>query len=817
MLDPISSPIFYLGNFPTDGGGTFRCTCNTYPSSTPTTLKRDPGGRVRAYWVSSVKGAGDLLNICTQPGNADPWSPDYDAQFTPETSSNKGFSKMLYGPFSAFLIGAQAMSPAPTVDNDNLGLNNADNPPLPLAEVIIADDNGELMCYSQFYAGLQQVSGDSNQAPLYILNGIIDAPMPVPNENTSVIDFRGGYSNLVGTVTYGTDISIGSSRSFSQAYTIGLQSKGQTSDGAGPAWDISFNGGCGKVSTSSQQITLVNNMPDDATLDDDKLVVPYGKLFASSYNFTCTVYRLLEPQDQSQHYSEGQALQPASDANLYYQLGVSLLPSTNGYDYVPYTVAPGDLSTYTRTAWNARMQALGYPGPNYFEDVILKNAFVFDPSTNQNYLPFSWSQSGGVTPGFSSLTGSVTETSWTFNASVYAGMSFNFEFDMFGIGEGLEGSMLYGMTVSLTGTTQTTEQQQWGISFSDTPAMELPANKPKGYTSYNFNVYFLPANQQWAEEFQKYADFPVCQAAGGTPTWNNSGAVHRSTYTSNPGLDVAIDSSSKPWRIVFEVTEYQLQDGTQYGGLVEQIPAAPVLPDKFLAAWCCDLSTGGNGVWVPGAQVRYGVSFANGPAPGSAETEISWGDAETIGGYMCGSLTLPIDQSGWAVVRNIYRQFLPNGQLEQIGTVPDNVTTSWYDLDPLYNVAAPSAIGDPNNGAWTQRSNVPYSNVWVPGNVVTYTMTFVWSDGRESPASAPSPAITVAAFACPTFDGLPVWNGGLSSYGAPSGRNIYRQCKDQYGSLISSQLAGSIPDAATTTTWTDGGAANTGAQGAAAS
>ncbi|CAO3425154.1 Phosphatidylcholine-hydrolyzing phospholipase C (EC 3.1.4.3) [Azospirillum doebereinerae] len=82
--------------------------------------------------------------------------------------------------------------------------------------------------------------------------------------------------------------------------------------------------------------------------------------------------------------------------------------------------------------------------------------------------------------------------------------------------------------------------------------------------------------------------------------------------------------------------------------------------------------------WVDGNTVRYAFSRVNGQ---NESYTGPWSPYTELRGAYLPTLTVPVDPTGGATARNIFRQF-GNGQPELIGTIPDNTTTSYIDNQP---------------------------------------------------------------------------------------------------------------------------------------
>src|SRR5205823_2362427 len=115
-------------------------------------------------------------------------------------------------------------------------------------------------------------------------------------------------------------------------------------------------------------------------------IIPVGAVFCTEALIQATAYRFVDP--------DGNPISDGTNANAANQAPICTTVRTTfteagPREYVPYAVMPGDLASYTPEKLNLRMNKLGYPGPRYFEDVVVPNAYTF--RHGQNYLIASWS------------------------------------------------------------------------------------------------------------------------------------------------------------------------------------------------------------------------------------------------------------------------------------------------------------------------------------------------------------------------------------------------------------------------------------------
>src|SRR5262249_34899163 len=161
-------------------------------------------------------------------------------------------------------------------------------------------------------------------------------------------------------------------------------------------------------------------------------VSPLGTFFAAAATINTTAYRFLDadgnPVTDATSASDDQAPKVAATGVTFTGGAV---PS-----FTPYGVTPGHLSSYTPDALNRQLASLGHAGANYFNEVVLPNAYTFEGGIQ--YMAFPWGTDGKEQASFAATTTAFTEQSWTFDSSVYAGVSGGGGLDIFGMGE--EGS-----------------------------------------------------------------------------------------------------------------------------------------------------------------------------------------------------------------------------------------------------------------------------------------------------------------------------------------------------------------------------------------
>ena len=515
---------------------------NTYvnpDSFLATPIVRDPAGRLRVYNLANSFGY--YLMTTELPGpNYDspglPWSPQID-KFTIQSGLNFAPGALLY----VYPKGLTA------------SFNN-----LPATEYAVYEFVFYNQCQVNRFGTLEVIPNYSSSIPIQnangnpppsvddtvnIIAGIIDGPIPLPIANYVGVDLGSTQSDQ-GDVIYGTATTATTSRQLTNSWTIGVETSGEVTEGVGAAWNLSANFGMGSVLGNTQASSTSYSLSTPAIVNFDgstPSLSPFGTLRAVSAQINATAFRFLDPNGNP--VSDATTTDPGQASKLATMVTTFFQP--NQLSFVPYSVTPGDLTTYTPEAWNAKMKALGYTGDNYYGDVICTNAYPFGDS-NQPYISCSWSEGSKGSAAISHFTSSYTEQSWTLDASIFAGISGGGGFSIFGLGEEAQVSMLAGSTVTHESTTDENTESGWSVSLSETWGPTLPSKDPNAVTKYDFRIFFLPVPTApstlpptyWTQELIKY------MPGGSYPSSSN------------------IDPNSACWRIVFVVTAIQYVEGS---------------------------------------------------------------------------------------------------------------------------------------------------------------------------------------------------------------------------------------------------------------
>ena len=497
-----------------------------------TPILRDPAGRLRVYNIAGNPWAGSFMTTQMPGPNYDspglPWSSEIDQFKTQQSGFNPAVGSFFY-------VFPEAQST--TFDN------------LPATEYAVYEFIFYDQCQVNRYGTIEMIPDYGTPIPtqnasgtpppslddtVNIIAGITDGPIPLPIVNYIGVDL--GQSQIdQGDVTYGTTSTTTTSRQLSTSWTVGLETSGEVTDGVGAAWNLSANFGMGSVLGNTQASSTSYSLSTPAIVNFEPpspSLSPFGTLRVVSAQINATAFRFLDANgnliSDATSDDAGQASKLSAMVTTFFQ--------PNQLSYLPYSVTPGDLTTYTPEAWNAKMKSLGYTGDNYYGDIICTNAYPFGNSA-QPYVACSWSEGSKGSPAVGQFTSSYTEQSWTLDASIFLGVSAGGGFDIFGLGEEAQVSMLAGTTATHTTTTQENTESGWTINLSEEWGPTLGTD-PNAVTKYDFRIFFLPVPTQpstlpanyWTNELRSY------MPTGTYPAAKN------------------IDPNSSCWRMVFVVT-----------------------------------------------------------------------------------------------------------------------------------------------------------------------------------------------------------------------------------------------------------------------
>jgi hypothetical protein len=495
---------------------------------------RDPAGRVRAYYPDGSNG-----NIITV------------RVLATDTISSDGYMWNLFGPPAPLYDQANAaqMTPVPAfvLGAPQTTTANGKQTVLQVYEFVIFPPYGHqhiFLVFSNFGKAVEipdacQSSFSNLVQPTeqkLVITGVIDSPLPMPAVN--VAGRPTPYTNqTVGSIIYGTTSVLNDQYSTNWSWSAGIITTGKCTTGVGPAWNISFKAGTSGATGGSSSTQLgIQEIASTAVGDMvTKTLSPEGALFTADVVYHRNEYCFYDLSLDGTTYTPATNAPVMTSVWIEYEGADSKSPNA-------YANTVGNIWSYTRDGWNTGMQKLGYPGDNYFDDVIALqdadgnyvNAVTFQVDGSANpYLHFAWSPTSQIQSTVNVVTTNFVQSGWHLDASAYVGASWAGGIDFFGVGEKETAELLIGGSYSRTAQQTTTSGNSWGITPNYTlqnpplyPA--YPGSTYPGFvTAFSFNLWLLQANSQWTDEVINYAT--------GLP----DGTV--------------IDPGSEPWRIIFEV------------------------------------------------------------------------------------------------------------------------------------------------------------------------------------------------------------------------------------------------------------------------
>lgn len=385
----------------------------------------------------------------------------------------------------------------------------------------------------------------SDEPPL-LLTGVFDAPVPIPSQNLVALADGGSVTETMlsapmSTVEYGMTESTGSQRSVELSATVGIRSSGTFTKGVGPAWDLSMRSTMGLVEGSSTSQVWETAQVGETWIEQAGAVI------------SATAPSLLlgeQPklvQRSLVFVNTDQAVDRVTIGGVSLEKFVPVVvqgTAAGGLGsgrFMPFTVVPGDLYSYTRDEVNARVNA-AFAGVDptkaplfagsesvYSGDYVgWLESQAIPLGQEAKYLEIVANNAGGQATTFEASNTTFQEWSWSFDVSAYAGVSGGGGVDFFGIGEEISVVALAGLEVHEAAVARTETSERWGITVK----VGFPGGAKAGHvTAYTTQVFLLPANELWTRE-----------------------VVALSKWT-----DSMLDTSAAPWRIFFLVEPLSLR------------------------------------------------------------------------------------------------------------------------------------------------------------------------------------------------------------------------------------------------------------------
>jgi len=458
---------------------------------------RDPAGRVRTYFDESISSTLIMYSYNTYQAIQKDWNlpPLPFVRETLPTKSNDGFT-----PSVAFFTDMNGGQP--------FTLHGRDGTQYPVYEFIVYPASS-MKCQVNLYGYAQVLKDYASLTPTpknkdtFIIRGIVDGPIPVPEANFAGVAWESTQPDF-GVVTYSATEEHKAEHTVSNSFTLGAKTQGGVSKGVGVGWDIAVSGGPAWINGTVNTTSYATDRSQHSLLDTGEglpkpTMIPDGALFCTDAVIYATAYRFVDANGTpiSDSTSDGTNAQ----APLFVSTR-TIFSDARSRSYLPYAVTPGDLKSYQPDVLNARMKALSRPGDpyvgeRYFEEVIIPNAYKF--KDGKNYLAFEWSKDSSATTAFQATNNTFTEYAWTFDASIYVGVSGGWDVNIIGLGSAGSFNFLAGGTYSHSANWTDTATTGWGIGIEKgtegrigPPYVDGPKADPARVISYTFRLYYLP-------------------------------------------------------------------------------------------------------------------------------------------------------------------------------------------------------------------------------------------------------------------------------------------------------------------------------------
>lgn len=385
-----------------------------------------------------------------------------------------------------------------------------------------------------------------SDAPPLLLTGIFDAPVPMPSQNLVALADGGSVTETMlsapmSTVEYGMTESTESQRSVALSATVGIRSSGMFTRGVGPAWDLSMKTTVGVVEGSSTSQVWETAQVAETWIEQAGAVISATAPSLLLGDQPKLVQRSLV------FVNTDQAVDRVTIGGVSLEKFVPVVVQGTAAGglasgrFMPFTVTPGDLYSYTRDEVNARVNAafaaLGSAGQAAFAGFESSYAGDYVGWLESQAIPLGQeaksleivaNNAGGQATTFEASTTTFQEWRWSFDMSAYAGVSGGGGVDFFGIGEEISVMALAGLEVNEAAVARTETSERWGISVK----VGFPGGAKAGHvTAYTTQALLLPANELWTREVRALSK------------WTDS----------------TLDPMAAPWRIFFLVEPLSLR------------------------------------------------------------------------------------------------------------------------------------------------------------------------------------------------------------------------------------------------------------------
>ena len=503
---------------------------NSFSSRKGSAVARDPSGQI--FLIHGSKDDSDVLYWRTLgtfqdfgDGGVHNWSDD--------TKFNGHSTKSM--PSACFVFGPQSPSTLSMVGRDGQSSS------LPCTQIKTyrfvfysrenkSDGSYDTKSQGDFYGYSKIVPDYSEQVPgpslkdFFTLSNILD-PFPFPNQNVGSAQ----PGDTMVSYTYGTSSATEASATAAWNLSFGIRSDLTTTKGIGPAYEAEFKAGPSGSEATTHKASTFEGVTIDTALVAEKPGDPSSSVVVSPQGRAEGVSMPTVVETSSLFFDASGRQLSGTVAPYFSSLSPVIPRSSPGLDSSLYDVicsTPGDLSTYSEDAINARMAALyesldpdvreayfpdGYAS-NYLEDVILPHAITIQGE--RKFLLFQVSPNGTHTSNYSEVDTKALTSGWSLQTSLYVGAGYGEEASIFGFGEAFSGKTLGGFSFELAVTHGVNQQEGWGV----TTGFSYPDNVP-GALSYSVQMYICRSSNLWARELQ-YMGANAHQAA--TIDWDSS-------------------------------------------------------------------------------------------------------------------------------------------------------------------------------------------------------------------------------------------------------------------------------------------------------
>ena len=519
------------------------------PEGVESGLIKDPSGRLRSFFVDEKNR--EIGSIYTWTAKAP--DPGEKIQRTVERVPAYRYSESQAsyvrpgGAFVLFEDGSET-----TTENGNRVKT------IPVLEFLFyGDGRYQVSHYGTVRAELFNAKLDPKNEKNVIVGGIFDGPVPFPVENFIGINLGSDNQGIAGYV-YGSEKSTEVESASESGWHAGVESAGHMTEGVGPAWKFSLDGGMSTAGKFEHSTTIERELSVECGVSNP---YPYKEPQAEGEGLVSTLQARLHIAAYQFIDSAGKIVNDAltSDAAASAKLLSTLTSMTSASSTVAsfpcYLVKPGDLASYTPERINARMRELGYKGEDYFREIVCRNAYPMTDS--DDFLLYTWDAANSNKTKIKTMKSSFKEQEWHLEVDAYIGLSgeSGVKVPLLG-GEKLEWEILGGGGYEQSKTDAELREQEWSLmiegKLNNAWGPEVNEHVGNAVKAYTFRTYFLPVpdhrselrSTHWAEELRS--------------------ALKREANPESRLTADMIDPGSGAWRILFVVTKIDYVDREKY-------------------------------------------------------------------------------------------------------------------------------------------------------------------------------------------------------------------------------------------------------------